>query len=134
MDSISMEDSNTTGQDRVVRSSFQLMVHGYLLPKDVGAEKFVNVSGYSVKPAFSFNDENGQVSMVARTLFLQETVSRGLLMPYVVPSFGHKSHDIKFAIECIRDALVVIKDAANSTGMKSAIIGDIVKPVFRKFN
>lgn len=102
--------------------------------KDVGAENYVNVSGYSVKPAFSFNDESGNVSMVARTLFLQETISRGLLMPYVVPSFGHKPNDIKFAIECIRDALIIMKDAANSSGMQSAIIGDIVKPVFRKFN
>ena len=55
-------------------------------------------------------------------------------MPYVVPSFGHKPIDIKFAIDCIRDALIVMKDAANGSGMQSAIIGDIVKPVFRKFN
>lgn len=38
MDSMAIEDNNTTGQDRVVRSSFQLTVHGYLIPKDVGAE------------------------------------------------------------------------------------------------
>ena len=38
VDSFTMEDSNTTGQDRVVRASFQLMVHGYLLPKDVSTE------------------------------------------------------------------------------------------------
>jgi hypothetical protein len=38
MDSISMEDSNTTGQDRVVRASFQITTHGYLLPKDVAAQ------------------------------------------------------------------------------------------------
>jgi len=38
LDSISIEDSNTTGQDRIVRASFQLTVHGYLLPKDIGME------------------------------------------------------------------------------------------------
>jgi len=38
MDSMGIEDNNTTGQDRVVRSSFQLTVHGYLIPKDVGAD------------------------------------------------------------------------------------------------
>ena len=35
-DSFTMEDNNTTGQDRVVRSSFQITVHGYLLPKVAG--------------------------------------------------------------------------------------------------
>jgi glutamate-1-semialdehyde 2,1-aminomutase len=102
--------------------------------KDVGAEQYVNVLGYSVKPGFSFNDETGNVSMVARTLFLQETVARGLLMPYVVPSYAHKQENIDFAVDCIRDALDVMKKAAEGSGMASAVKGDIVKPVFRKFN
>lgn len=36
VDSFTMEDNNTTGQDRVVRSSFQITVHGYLLPRIAG--------------------------------------------------------------------------------------------------
>jgi glutamate-1-semialdehyde 2,1-aminomutase len=67
-------------------------------------------------------------------LFLQETISRGLLMPYVVPSFAHKQEDINFAIDCVREALIVMKEAAEGSGMVSAIKGGIVKPVFRKFN
>ena len=102
--------------------------------KEVGAEKYVNVSGFSVKPGFSFNDESGNISMTARTLFLQETVARGLLMPYVVPSYAHKKENIEFAIECIRDSLAVMKSAAEGDGMASALIGGVVKPVFRKFN
>lgn len=100
----------------------------------VGAEKYINISGYGVKPAFSFNDEKGEISMVARTLFLQETIARGLLMPYFVPSFAHKIEDINFAVECIKDSLIVMKTAAEGKGMASAINGEIVKPVFRKFN
>lgn len=38
VDSFTMEDNNTTGQDRIVRSSFQITVHGYLLPKVAGTE------------------------------------------------------------------------------------------------
>lgn len=102
--------------------------------KEIGAEKYVTVSGYSVKPAFAFNDETGNPSMAARTLFMQETVARGLLMPYVVPGFAHKKEDIDFAVDCIRDALTVMKTAAESTGITAAIEGDIVKPVFRKYN
>ncbi len=102
--------------------------------KDVGAEKYIDVVGYSVKPGFVYRDETGKASMVARTLFLQETISRGLLMPYVVPSYAHKKETVDFAIECIRDALVVMKNAAEGPGMASAVRGEIVKPVFRKFN
>lgn len=102
--------------------------------KDVGAEKYVNVGGFGVKPAFSFNDELGKISMTARTLFLQETVARGLLMPYVVPCYAHKKGNIDLAVECIRDALLVMKNAAEGPGMESALIGEAVKPVFRKLN
>lgn len=38
LDSLTMEDTNTTGQDRLVRASFQIVVHGYLLPKEVASE------------------------------------------------------------------------------------------------
>ena len=72
--------------------------------------------------------------MIARTLFLQETISQGLMMPYVVPCFAHKKEDINFTIECVRNALLVMKNAAEGSGMASAIKGEIVKPVFRKFN
>lgn len=102
--------------------------------KEVGAEKYVEVFGYGVKPAFVFKDETGQVSMIARTLFLQETIARGLLMPYVVPSYAHKKETIDFAVECVRDALSEMKKAAEGPGMAAAIEGEVVKPVFRKFN
>ena len=101
---------------------------------EVGAEKFINISGYDVKPAFSFNDEHGEISMLARTLFLQETVARGLMIPYLGPCFAHKNDDINFAIECVKDALAIMKAAAEGSGMASALRGEIVKPVFRKFN
>jgi glutamate-1-semialdehyde 2,1-aminomutase len=102
--------------------------------KDIGAERYVDVFGYGVKPAFAFKNETGQVSMVARTLLLQETIARGLLMPYVVPCYAHKKETIAFAIECISEALAVMKNAAEGSGMAAAIEGGFVKPVFRKYN
>jgi hypothetical protein len=38
LENVTMEDSNTTGQDRLVRASFQLTVHGYLVPKDISTQ------------------------------------------------------------------------------------------------
>lgn len=102
--------------------------------REVGAEQYVEISGYSVKPAIAIKDENGEATMTARTLFLQETVARGLLMPYYVPSLAHTPEDIEFAAGCIRDALVVMKRAAENGGMAAAISGNLVKPVFRKKN
>lgn len=38
IDSFGIEDSNTTGQDRMVKSTFQIVVHAYLIPKDLAAQ------------------------------------------------------------------------------------------------
>jgi glutamate-1-semialdehyde 2,1-aminomutase len=104
--------------------------------KDVGADKFIEAIGYGVKPGFIFKDESGNISMPMRTLFLQETIKRGLLMPYVVPSLAHDVRIIERAIESIREALVVMKNAGEGgiKGIIGAIDGPTVKPVFRKFN
>lgn len=101
---------------------------------EVGAEKYVSTSGYGCKPGFAFRDEKGEVSTIARTLFLQETIAKGLLMPYMVPSFAHTPEVIEFALDAIRHALAVIKDAAEGPGLVAALNGHSVKPVFRKFN
>ena len=42
IESLSMEDSNTTGQDRLVRANFQLTVHGYLVPKEIANKASTN--------------------------------------------------------------------------------------------
>lgn len=101
---------------------------------ETGAQKYMDVIGYPCKPGFIAKDGNGEVSMVARTLFLQETVARGLMFPYVSPSLSHTEKDADFAIEVIKDTLIEMKNADESGGMEKAVRGKIVKPVFRKYN
>jgi glutamate-1-semialdehyde 2,1-aminomutase len=101
---------------------------------EVGAKKYISTSGYGCKPGFAFRDENGDVSALARTLFLQETIEKGLLMPYMVPSLAHTPEVVEFALDAVRHALVAIKNSAEGPGLASALKGPCVKPVFRKFN
>ncbi len=101
---------------------------------EIGASQYIDIIGYGCKPGFIFKDESGNVSMVARTLFLQETIAQGLLMPYVVPSFAHTEETVNFAVQCITAALMKMKQAAETGGMQKALQGSIVKSVFRKYN
>lgn len=102
--------------------------------KDVGAETYMDTFGYPCKPAFVARNEKGEPSMVARTLFLQETCARGLLFPYVNPCLSHTEKDVDFAVAVIKDALIALKNAGDEAGMMKQIKGELVKPVFRKFN
>lgn len=101
---------------------------------EINATKYISISGFSVKPSFIFNDENGAPSSISRSVFLQEAFSRNLIFPYVVPSYAHKQKDIDMAINVVGEALGVIKKYSESSGIANALHGEPIKPVFRKLN
>jgi glutamate-1-semialdehyde 2,1-aminomutase len=78
-------------------------------------------------------DQSKQPSQSFRTLFLQETIRRGLLMPSMVVSFSHTDADIDRTIDAVGEALRVYQNALED-GVEKYLIGRPVKPVFRKFN
>jgi glutamate-1-semialdehyde 2,1-aminomutase len=78
-------------------------------------------------------DENLNPSQPFRTLFLQETIRRGLLAPSLVVSFSHTDADIERTVETIAEVLYVYKKALEE-GIGKYLEGRPVKPVFREFN
>jgi glutamate-1-semialdehyde 2,1-aminomutase len=78
-------------------------------------------------------DQEKNRSQPFRTLFLQETIKRGLLAPSLVVSFSHTDKDIDKTIESIGEALYVYRRALDE-GVEKYLIGRSVKPVFRSFN
>jgi glutamate-1-semialdehyde 2,1-aminomutase len=78
-------------------------------------------------------DERKQPSQPYRTLFLQETMKRGLLMPSLIVSYSHTDADIDTTVERIADALEVYRYALDE-GIEKYLVGRPVKPVFRQFN
>lgn len=100
----------------------------------VGAEPYISVSGYDCKPSILVTDGEGLPTAEVRTLFLQETAARGLLVPYIVPSFAHKKTHIDKAIEIMAKSLKIVKEAIETETVAERIKGPLVKPVFRKQN
>ncbi|MEZ4592540.1 MAG: glutamate-1-semialdehyde 2,1-aminomutase [Chloroflexota bacterium] len=56
-------------------------------------------------------DQDGERSQPFRTLFMQETIKRGLLMPSLVISYSHSNEDIDRTMEAIGEALGVYRKA-----------------------
>jgi glutamate-1-semialdehyde 2,1-aminomutase len=102
--------------------------------EQAGISHLVSVGGYSCKPSFGLLNEKGEACGLTRTLFLQETCKRGILIPYIVPSFAHTPEIVDRSMEQIFESFKVIKKAVDSGDMRSQLEGHIIKPVFRKFN
>jgi glutamate-1-semialdehyde 2,1-aminomutase len=81
---------------------------------------------------FGTNDGAGRPSQEFRTLFLQETIRRGVIAPAFVVSYSHSDSDIDRTIEIVGEALSIYRKAL-SEGIDKYLEGRAVKPVFRPY-
>jgi glutamate-1-semialdehyde 2,1-aminomutase len=95
--------------------------------------EYFQVIGMPCNLVYATRDQEKKPSQSFRTLFLQETIKRGLLMPSLVVSFSHTDKDINRTVEAVGESLYVYKKALNE-GIEGYLVGRPVKPVFRQFN
>ena len=93
----------------------------------------VSVIGRPSCLVYGTRDRDGQPSQAFRTLLLQETIRRGVLMPSLVVSYSHTENDIDRSIEAIDGALEVYARALED-GVEKHLIGRPSKVVARRFN
>lgn len=100
---------------------------------DLGIIDNFHVDGYPCLPSYYTDDEKGNYSFEYKTLFGQEMVKRGVLMPYISISNSHNQETLDITLEAAREALATYKKALKK-GVNGYLIGDTIKPVFRKNN
>jgi glutamate-1-semialdehyde 2,1-aminomutase len=95
-------------------------------------EGYVGTIGRPCCLVYTTRDAEKQPSQPMRTLFLQESIKRGILAPSFIVSFSHTDADIDRTVEVIHEVLAVYRKALEE-GVEKYLIGRSVKPVFRKF-
>lgn len=98
-----------------------------------GLEAYFQLFGRPCNLVYATRDQAQQRSQPFRTLFLQETIKRGLLMPSLVVSYSHTDADIQQTVDAIGEALVVYRKALDE-GIENYLVGRAVAPVFRTYN
>ncbi len=99
-----------------------------------GIGQRARMQGVDVSPWYAFYDSEGKVDMALRTLFLQETIRHGVLIPYVAISASHRQAEVTRTLDAIDKALKVVAQAINKGSVEGLLVGSVAKPVFRKFN
>ncbi len=100
---------------------------------DRGLQDYVQIIGKPCALVFACRDAQGHASQDYRTLFLQETIKRGLLMTSLIISYSHTDEDVDRTIAGIDDALEVYSQALDE-GVDKYLVGRPSKSVYRKFN
>lgn len=92
------------------------------------------MQGADVSPWYAFYDEDGKPDLELRTLFLQETIRQGVLIPYVAIAAAHRGNEVARTLEATDKAFKVVASAITRGSVEGLLVGPAVKPVFRKHN
>lgn len=101
--------------------------------RDLKLEDKVAILGPPCCSVYTSRDNDNQPSQPFRTLFIQETMKRGLIMPSTIVSYSHNDAEVNETVEKVHEALVVYRKALDE-GIEKYLEGRSVQPVWRKFN
>jgi len=98
-----------------------------------GLAAFVAIFGRPCCLLYATLDQNQKPSQAFRSLLLQETIRRGIIMPSLVVSYSHTADDIDRTVEAIDGALAVYRRALDE-GVEQFLVGRPSQIVMRRFN
>jgi len=103
------------------------------ISEKLGIKDSFYVEGYPCSPNYITKNINKEVSLEFRTLFAQEMIENGVIMPYISLSFAHKEDELSLTLNAVQKSLEVYKLALNE-GIEKHLKSPSIKPVFRKYN
>jgi glutamate-1-semialdehyde 2,1-aminomutase len=98
-----------------------------------GISHSFKVGGPSCSPFYLTLDSAGVHSLPLRTLFSQEMIRNGVLMPWIALSYRHGPAELA-ATELAVDRSFAVYRRALDEGIDKFLVGPAIKPVFRKRN
>jgi glutamate-1-semialdehyde 2,1-aminomutase len=103
------------------------------IAESLGINSNFFVEGYSCSPGYVTKDLQGNTSLAFRTLFAQEMIKNGIIMPYLAISYSHQDSELNQTLEAVEASLKVVAQALDK-GIKGFLNSPVIKPVFRKYN
>lgn len=98
-----------------------------------GVQDSFKVGGVACSPYYLTLDASGANSLALRTLFSQEMIRSGVLMPWIALSYRHGDEELAATEHALEKTLAVYRRAL-SEGADRYLEGHVIKPVFRKHN
>lgn len=103
------------------------------IAKELGIQDYFEATGVPCSPNYTTKDRSGNPSLPFRTLFSQEMIKNGVLIPWIAISYAHQENELNFTMNAVKNALQVYAKALEE-GVDKYLVGPAIKPVFRTFN
>ncbi len=96
-------------------------------------EEYFYLEGAACSPNLVICGKDKAPSFAYRTIFLQEMIKEGILMPYIAIAYEHTDLEIEKTLEAARKAMRIYGSALNGDAGQF-LSGPEIRPVFRKYN
>lgn len=103
------------------------------IAKEYLLQDYLYIEGAECSPNLVVCGKDKKSSFEYRTVFLQELIREGILMPYIAIAYQHTEKEIDWTLEASRKAMKVFSDSLNGD-VNHFINGNIIKQVFRRYN
>jgi glutamate-1-semialdehyde 2,1-aminomutase len=103
------------------------------MAKKYKIEKYFKAGGVECSAYYLTLNEKGEISLGLRTLFSQEMIKNGVLMPLIAISYSHGEKELEITKNALEKTFEVYKKAVDE-GYEKYLDGHVIKPVFRKYN
>lgn len=99
-----------------------------------GISEFFKAGGVPCSPWYATCDQTGKASLALRTLFSQEMIKQGVLMPWIAVCYRHGATELEKTSRALEKAFYVYAQAIEQGSTDGLLQGDVIKPVFRRYN
>lgn len=99
-----------------------------------GIAEFFKAGGVACSPWYATCDQTGMASLAFRTLFSQEMIKQGVLMPWIAICYRHGELELQKTAMALENAFRVYAQALEQGSTDGLLQGDVIKPVFRRYN
>ena len=103
------------------------------ISRDYGLDKNFIAGGIQCSPYYLTFDKDGHNCLGLRTLFSQEMIKNGVLIPWIALSYSHGDKELEITKNALNKTFEVYKKAVDE-GYQKYLVGHVIKPVFRKYN
>jgi glutamate-1-semialdehyde 2,1-aminomutase len=98
-----------------------------------GVERYVTTEGPPISLNLVTRDADGNPSPAFRTLYAQEMLRQGVMMPWLAVSAAHGDAELDLTLDALDRALLVYRKALEE-GVEKYLVGSAIRPVFRSRN
>ncbi|HBY86103.1 MAG TPA: glutamate-1-semialdehyde 2,1-aminomutase [Colwellia sp.] len=102
--------------------------------KEAGLEKYFVAGGVECSPWYATYGSDEKVSLAFRTLFSQEMIKNGVLMPWIALTKAHGDKELQLTATALENTFAVYKEAIDAGTTDGFLKGDAIRPVFRSHN